>query len=268
MPWWTYATFTTNIWLSANTSEVFGAALWSLGVEEQFYLTLPLLVYLLPQKHLVPVLLALIAAAPLVRTLLMWTRPELYVHTLVICRADSLLLGVMGALLVRDNAKMEWLTSRRWPLNVTIAVCGSAMCFFLYQNWILGTAGMAYIGYTVLAVFYLALLLAGITRPESRWAWILRNRALRGMGGIAYCAYLMHEPVMAVLFWMNGKYHPSLTGPLDALILMAAFAVTVVVGVLSWRWFEAPLVRMGHRYQYAAVSPSVNSNVKISAAGS
>src|SRR2546427_2425433 len=54
IPWFSYLTFTQNIWMAGFGTFGVGAmaATWSLAVEEQFYLTVPLLVRKINRSHL------------------------------------------------------------------------------------------------------------------------------------------------------------------------------------------------------------------------
>ena len=87
--------------------------LWSLAVEEQFYLVSPLVVQLLSKRLLTIFLACVIAAAPLLRVTLLakHTDPWL-VNVLMPCRADSLAIGMLAALFWRREGFREWLSER------------------------------------------------------------------------------------------------------------------------------------------------------------
>jgi peptidoglycan/LPS O-acetylase OafA/YrhL len=100
----------------ASSAEVFTLAVtWSLAVEEQFYLTLPLLVRCVTRRRLVAVLTIGILHVPTLRLGLYLSHPDLYYswYTLMPSRADLLLLGVLGALVVRDQSCRAWLSRQR-----------------------------------------------------------------------------------------------------------------------------------------------------------
>jgi peptidoglycan/LPS O-acetylase OafA/YrhL len=68
MPWYVYAAFAENFWLMHHDWNVWLSQAWSLAVEEQFYLTLPLLIWLIPTRHVWKVALAIITATCLIRS--------------------------------------------------------------------------------------------------------------------------------------------------------------------------------------------------------
>src|SRR5260370_42096970 len=84
---------------------------WSLAVEEQFYLTLPLLIRFLDRRALLRFMLFAIAGAPLLRAFFFHRNPANFFawYTLMPCRADSLLLGVLGAIVMREPRLRGWL---------------------------------------------------------------------------------------------------------------------------------------------------------------
>jgi peptidoglycan/LPS O-acetylase OafA/YrhL len=76
MPLWSYATFSQNIFMGMHGDE--GAnwlnMTWSLAVEEQFYLFIPFMIYFLPRRTLVCVLIIAVLTAPFLR----WISPGLH----------------------------------------------------------------------------------------------------------------------------------------------------------------------------------------------
>ena len=103
IPWYAYLTFGQNFWMAkyqAMSPRQIDAT-WSLAIEEQFYLTLPLIIWLLKDRILPYVIAAGIVAAPVIRVAL-WLKlgpddDKLATYLLAPCRMDSLLLGVLAA---------------------------------------------------------------------------------------------------------------------------------------------------------------------------
>jgi len=107
MPIWVYWLLLQNIW-SSLTGE-WGChwlgVTWSLAIEEQFYLTLPLLIRYTPRRILVWIIGALIIAAPILRTILFYNYQfgSFAGYWLMPCRTDALGLGVMLAIVTRHK---------------------------------------------------------------------------------------------------------------------------------------------------------------------
>jgi peptidoglycan/LPS O-acetylase OafA/YrhL len=105
--WWICPLFLQNFWMAAKNDWGLWAVTWSLAVEEQFYLTLPLIIRKVNLQTHVWLISAAIATSPVLRSLIFIFAPHhlLAAFVLMPCRADALLLGVLGAVLVRD---LEW----------------------------------------------------------------------------------------------------------------------------------------------------------------
>jgi peptidoglycan/LPS O-acetylase OafA/YrhL len=105
---------------------------------------------------------------------------------------------------------------------------------------------MATVGFTWLALTYLAILLYALLFRNSwvshclRWGW------LRGMGIIAYGTYLFHEYFWGMFFGRVPWVYSWRDAGLSVIVLM----VTIVFCRLSWVYFEKPLIKIGHRASY------------------
>ncbi|MCP3420096.1 acyltransferase [Bradyrhizobium brasilense] len=97
---------------------------WTLAIEEQFYLILPLLIWSLPREWLVRVLWCGVLIAPACRWLFHAHLPDLSWEFLLPCRLDELFGGVLLACFVRGYC--------RSPLVWTALACVPMLCDLTY----------------------------------------------------------------------------------------------------------------------------------------
>jgi peptidoglycan/LPS O-acetylase OafA/YrhL len=257
LPWWYFATFLQNIGMSLHNAwgTIVLAPTWSLAVEEQFYLTLPLVIRFLDRRALLRVTLAGIVVAPLLRAYLFHRNPANFIawYTLMPCRADALLLGVLGAIALRDPNWRAWLLGKRRFALLAIAILLLGVAYLGWRAPFYGDALMATAGFSWLALTYLVFLLYALLYRDSRIGHCLRWSWLRGLGVIAYGTYLFHELFLSMFF---GRI-PLLRSWHDVGLSIIVLAVTICFCRLSWVYFEKPLVKIGHRasYEFGAAGP-------------
>lgn len=239
--------------ISGVAAAWFGAT-WSLAVEEQFYLVVPLLVWLLPRRMLTRVLIGVVFCAPVVRFAVHnsgQSGPAL-VNILMPCRADALAMGILAAILWRNAEIRQYLAANGVVLR---ALLGLSLAGFLVvavkwcsQPWSLG---MQTIGLTVIAFFFVVTLLFVLLRPAGTMASMARINWVREIGGVSYCMYLIHLAI-----W--GACHDILSAAIlhdssnwrGVGVAVLAGALTFAFAKLSWAWFEKSLLLRGHSYHY------------------
>ena len=254
LPWWPHFLFLQNYWMAFATN--FGAlgvtVTWSLAVEEQFYLTLPSLVRFLSTRGLAVALAAGIFFAPASRIVLHAIAPSHFLswYTLMPCRADALLLGVVGAMLLRSGVWKERLERNRRVLLFLVAPLAVGFAVLTMRAPNPYGFVMLTIGYSWLALFYLCLILCGLLYRESWFGACLRWGWLGWLGSIAYGAYLFHELVRAFIRGLLSGGAPGPWSPREFLVSLVALGATLLLCRLSWVFFEKPLIRLGHRADY------------------
>jgi peptidoglycan/LPS O-acetylase OafA/YrhL len=251
IPWLACATFTQNFWMAIRHSGG-GAALnpiWSLAVEEQFYLTLPALIYFVPPRRLIWFLTAGILLAPLIRLSIFLTNPRqiLAIAFLLPCRMDSLLFGVTAAYFLRQPGRWEFVRARRRHLWTVLEVLTGVCAFFLLSPSTYSPP-MMLVGFDCLGLFYTAVLMLALV--DDVVAGFLRTKWLMSLGTISYCVYLIHQLVFAETYLLL-KGHASSW----ASTAIPALVFTILIARLSWEVVEKPLVGFGHRESYQ-LSPS------------
>jgi peptidoglycan/LPS O-acetylase OafA/YrhL len=240
-----YTVFGANFIMSATDSagDAWLRPTWTLDVEEQFYLVLPLLIWMAPRKLLPSLLIALWASATLLRVAFM---PSHSMAALVLlpCRMDFLLAGVMLALLRRSVQLSRYMTMLRLsPLVAAVALLllragFGANAFTIFGGTIasLGIAG------------FLGAILCGA--PEaSRYG----SSALRYFGRISYCLYLVHQPIAGLLHGLLLDSTPDIGSVPAFAVTLLAVAASIGLATASWTWLERPILARAQRYRFADV---------------
>jgi peptidoglycan/LPS O-acetylase OafA/YrhL len=254
IPWIVYLAFIQNYfmvhlgWFGPPAMVV----TWSLAIEEQFYLLIPFMVRKIRGERLVTGLVFVIVGAPFLRLLLRHTlaHGDFACFAFMPCRADALCLGVLSAYLVRRPAFWKQLMAHRRRLAWVGGILFAGLVFITYQNYPILSLPMTTWGYSWIALFYTCCLLAVVSARAGVWHSILCKPALMRLGTLAYCTYLFHYPlIQGARRGLNSlvPLHPEATYVGGALL---AIAFTIVLAALSWRFFEKPLLRRGHKYQY------------------
>lgn len=231
--------------------ESFGPAsplghLWSLAVEEQFYLIWPLLLALglkfLPKRiNLAGWILSLAAISALLMAVLYEPGSDpsrVYYGTDT--RIFALLIGASLAI-VWPSAKLKARVSNQ--ARTVLDVVGVGTLFLL--GWMIWHTNeyqpFLYRGGMVLIAIITALLIAVLAHPASRLAIILGCKPLRWLGKRSYGLYLWHFPVIILSTSQVSTTEPSI---IKSIIQVA---VSLLLAELSWRYVEQPIRYNGFR---------------------
>lgn len=253
LPWPSYFLFTQNFvsakvdWLGPPIL----AITWSLAVEEQFYLALPLIIRNVRKEALPYIFVAGIIAAPIIRMhLIHESQYNLWAtYVLLPCRMDSLLIGALCAYCVRLPGAIEWLQKHRdsvwllfFGLIAGMPVISNAAIPFT-PLWL--TVGIGW-----MSVFFATMLLLGVIARQSLLSRAMRISWLQSFGTIGYSVYLFHLAIYIFCMWLLTNHGWELASWRDLGVTLIAVGITIAVGKLSWRYFEKPIVRWSHRWEY------------------
>ena len=179
---------------------------WTLALEEQFYLTWPLLILLRIKGRLLPTLVAIIALAPLIRIACYIFTPGsreqigMMFHT----GFDSIAAGVLlGELLRRDRPRL-WL--ERWSSKR--AVVAGALVFLLFLSPLLTGHFRGAYSITIgksLELFALCLVItAAVTFPQTLLFRFLNWGPLAYVGVLSYSLYVWNNLfLLGENFWFS-----------------------------------------------------------------
>jgi peptidoglycan/LPS O-acetylase OafA/YrhL len=238
--------------LKSTVSFWWFSSTWSLAVEEQFYLVAPLLVRFLPKRKLAAVLVLVTLLAPVLRFFVRthFAESSWLAYRLMPCRADSLAIGVLAALVWNDGRMRAWLEKHSFVLYGVFAIlfAGVAWLWRWYPDPLLLLTQT--VGYTWLALFFAVLLLLVLARRASILAAVMRLGFLREIGGVSYCVYIIHAAVFLFCHRLLLHALPVVTDVKAAAVTFLAAIITFAIAKLSWKFLEQPLLQRGHAFHY------------------
>ena len=208
------------------------AVLWSLAVEEQFYLLWPFAVYFMSEMRLKWLAGGLIVLAPLLRWLCTPVLPNVWaIYTLLPFRMDCLATGALLAILWRTY---RHIVERFGQYGLVLTLLAGITLGLLTR--IPGFTTHANTRATNVAIYELTLVVSTgmmLWALSGRWVGCLKLVPLRYIGQISYSMYLIHSTALVV----SARYVHSTSA-----IAITALAVTLGYSALSWKILEQPLI--------------------------
>lgn len=222
-----------------------GLHLWSLAVEEQFYIIWPILVLTIPQRLMLPAMWAIIITAVATRVGLATTdMPYLCVKKFTLTCADALALGgVVACLHFRQGGSSADLQRVcRWTTVVGLPLFIIAIA--TVHLW--GKENFAYIStaHTSFALLATAALIPAIDGYGGVIGRTLSWKPLMWIGTISYGLYLIHMDAMRVVVglmsWADLEFQGSFL--IVGLMKLVCYTVTAFsMAAISWYAFELPI---------------------------
>lgn len=212
-------------------------ALWSLAVEEQFYLVWPFVIYFLSEAAIGWMAAAMIVLVPVMRGVCtpLFTK-HWAIYALTPFRMDLLLVGALLALGWRHRG--NWI-HRYGHLGLAlpvVSVAGLAVLALRYH--VSTTANTVFANVVVYELSLIGCTGMMLWALSGRWTWALTVRPVVYLGRISYTVYLIH---VTGLYLAAKVVHGRLA------VAAVGAALTLGYAAASWRWMEAPLLRLSSR---------------------
>ena len=220
--------------------------LWSIALEEQFYLLWPLVIFLLPAgKTRLRVFLILLLFIPLVRSayyfFLSPSASSIYFNTFF--RMDSFLAGGLLCQVHRMgiNIPPTWQKIGAAFISIVLVTAIAMGSISPYKPF------MTTVGYTFLAGLFTLLLHAAV-QPKGFVARLCNISVLRFCGKISYCLYLVHVPISLLLgtrlYLLGISYAPGLHDFIYWASAIICLGLSFLISIFSFRYFESWFLSM------------------------
>jgi peptidoglycan/LPS O-acetylase OafA/YrhL len=280
--WPYYLTYTYNLKLNfgrlfriENFNSKFLGHLWSLSVEEQFYLIFPFIVYFSNVATLKKVVIGIIVICPLIRLWAaiygvnlvsnrFWLGETLYTNTL--CQADAL---AMGACLALFKFKINHPYRTFSIAFIGWLVPGVICLYYLRQSGYFLVEGKSlgynfpgfwfeqltpyflvnirpFYQYTLVNVLAFALIAPAVS-GKPLFPRVFKASWVSYLGKISYGIYLFHGPLIALLMLgltFFGNLYTILANPIVHIsIFLVYLAILISIAHLSYKYFEQKILK-------------------------
>ncbi|OWY20843.1 acyltransferase [Sphingobacteriales bacterium UPWRP_1] len=243
-----FLTFTSNFDLFINglpDSSVLGV-LWSVAIEEQFYLVWPLVIAFVPFKKLPFVFAGIVGVSWVFRVL--YDTPMYHEYHSLSCMAD-MAMGAWGTHLMKTNRGRQ-IAENLPPVFLWALYLLFFAIFFFRDNLLPGN-----VLFRMTERSITALLITGIIAEQCfcrRSLYKMKNFTLATkLGLITYGLYCLHFIGILTALTITQQLHLN-TQPWQVLILetLLALFISVVIAGISYRWFETPFLRLKDRFAF------------------
>ena len=219
--------------------------LWSLAVEEQFYLIWPFLIFMIPKRWVLGLSVFAVLLSLVCKIYFSYFTPYwMGVNGATFSCFDALGLGALIAYLQKNRA--EPFKPQLYKLYLAISVVVYVLLFVnpAYLNPQLHTV---LLGFAISIIYFFVIIIAANNGFSGNFKSFLENKTTLYLGRISYGLYLYHAFVPDIYYSCLMKFFPKLTGDADLCILF--FILTVLLATISRYLIEKPILNLKRYFQ-------------------
>ena len=256
-PLWKYLSFTQNLGLKLPSQGTFSHA-WSLCVEEQFYLLLPLilsgLVYLniLKKGYWLLIMLFLIGfmirlysyqtfIIPNIESEQVWAFWYQWIYYPTYCRLDGLLVGISIAALLQYKPKVKQKLSAYGNLFLLMSVLILVGAYYLCLDEQSFAASV--FGFPLVSVGYGVMVLGAIT--QSSFLYKIKSRITIYIATLSYSIYLIHKFIIHIVQDQFSKFNIAKD---SNLMFLLCILTTITGAIIMNQLIEKPFLKLKDKF--------------------
>jgi peptidoglycan/LPS O-acetylase OafA/YrhL len=219
----------------ANVSPM--PVLWSLCVEEHFYIIWGVLIYLIKPKK-VPVLIFLLIVVAFVSRIVFYNHNMLFKD--ILTNIDFFMFGAIPAYLIVNYKEKTVAFVSKIPLYIKVLLLVTALVYVFASSHLVFEYNKL-VNPLVFGLLFSAILFVFI--PQENKLKISDSSVFSKLGLYTYSLYLLHVIVIHLLIQLFNKFHLSIEHNSVYFILLA-LALTIFASYLSYILIEKPFLRL------------------------
>ncbi len=243
---WTYFVFLNNFDFLKHGAPAIISVLWSVAIEEQFYLFWPLLLALFPIKNCPYLLYTIIAGSFIFRCFYAHNERVLQFHTFAVI-GDMALGGLLAYYIIFNNSFKQKIISLNKYAIAGIYFCAVVILFFRKDIF---PGAMMVLERIIIAIVFGLIILEQNFSANSFFK-MSSLRRISKWGIYTYGLYCIH--VIAIIFVELAfrKAGMNLQSPLIILVLtIVAFIACMILAFISYNFFEKKFLKLKDRFAF------------------
>ena len=217
--------------------------LWSLCVEEQFYLFWPIVIKFTKVNKIPYVLGAGVLISIVLRNAFFGFFQPLGSHLSTLVLLDFFALGGFLAyfISIKEMEVRNFMNSSITKLTESIFFIGMLLliAFDTYRNYGLFEKSFKYTFYAIL----FTVLIVFFEFKTNSFRWMKSNPFMGYLGKISYGLYMYHMVVWTIVFYYLERYH------LSWVMVPMSLLLTIIISAVSYKFLESPFLNWSRRYR-------------------